>query len=542
MIRSVRSVRSFSDEKNLTDLARDPNDHPPMIAEVGQVGQVGRFFEGIIKTKNLAKDPRIFNPPYTPKKPTDPTDPTDRSESKNSEISNNNDNVKKLIKTSKGSVDSFLDYVFEWFLGPIKISLNAEREFGLLIGDMSSKASFRRDSMVFEGFRLLYWPEIRKRFYDSNIFMGVGYWETPDQDPIEENMLYDRLVYDFDYEEDPNIAIKTAYEFSKLIKEKYNADVIIVRSGHKGAHVYIPLSQPVKWDHYKALWRHILNLLPEERRNLCDPNMLQFNRLARIPMTVNYKDGKRSWAWMLQPKIEKWSDFTWDLLQPLDVSKVKIFIFKGFSLPQKINMNERLRRSQNRIDWIEDVIERGLPDGRKRILALAVIPYLINVLSLDDEEALEKIREFQDASCKNYGRCDEIKEKWILYEIKRIRSKGYGPIRFEKLTEDYKDLYELIESGKAGENIVEDGFPEELVQFVRETRMKEFTYEDFKKWLEKKREIKASEWHRWERVLRKLAEDGKLGRKFRVNNEWIDYGPGLVKRPPSKEVKFYFLL
>jgi hypothetical protein len=394
------------------------------------------------------------------------------------------DNVRKLIKTSKGSVDSFLDYVFEWFLGPVRIPLDAKREFGLFIGDMSSRQGFRRDPMVFEGFRLLYWPEIRKRFYDSNIFMGIGYWETPDQDPIEENMLYDRLVYDFDYEEDPNTAIKTAYELSRLVKERYDADTIIVKSGFKGAHVYIPLKHPVKWDHYKALWNHFLNQLPEDKRGLCDPNMLQFNRLARIPMTVNYKDGKRSWAWMLQPKIERWSDFTWDLLQPLDVSKVKMYILKSLSLPQKVDVIERLRRSQNRInriDWIEDVIERGLPDGRKRILALAVIPYLINVLSLEDEEALGRVREFLDASCQNFKRCDEIKEKWILYEIKRIRSKGYGPIRFEKLTEDYKDLYELIERGKAGENIVEDGFPEELVQFVRETRMREFTYEDFKK-------------------------------------------------------------
>jgi len=451
------------------------------------------------------------------------------------------DNVKKLIKTSKGSVDSFLDYVFEWFLGPVRIPLDAKREFGLLIGDMSSKQGFRRDPMVFEGFRLLYWPEIRKRFYDSNIFMGIGYWETPDQDPIQENILYDRLVYDFDSEEDPNIAIKTAYELSRLVKERYDADAIIVRSGHKGAHVYIPLKQPVKWDHYQALWRHVLNLLPEDKRGLCDPNMLQFNRLARIPMTVNYKDGKRSWAWMLQPKIERWSEFSWDLLQPLDVSKVKIFIFKGFSLPQKVDVIERLRRSQNkinRIDWIEDVIERGLPDGRKRILALAIIPYLINVLRLEDEEALERVRMFLDASCKNYGRCDEIREKWILYEIKRIRSRGYGPIRFEKLIEDHKDLYELI----TRENIVEDGFPEELVQFIRERKMREFTYEDFKKWLESNREVKASEWHHWERTLRKLAEDGKLGRKFKVNEEWIDYGPGPVKRPPSKEVKFYFIL
>ena len=126
MIRSVKSVKINPDEKNLTDLARDPNDHPPMIAEVGRVGQVGQVFEGIIKTKNLARDPKIFNPPYTPKKLADLTDLTDRSESKNSEIPNNNDNVKKLIKTSKGSVDSFLDYVFEWFLGPVRIPLDAK--------------------------------------------------------------------------------------------------------------------------------------------------------------------------------------------------------------------------------------------------------------------------------------------------------------------------------------------------------------------------------------------------------------------------------
>ena len=475
---------------------------------------------------------------YTPKKFTDFTDSTDLARPLADQVGNVTSSTLPTTDRSKGSVDSFLDYLHEWFLGPIKISLDAKREFGLFIGDMSSKASFRRDSMVFEGFRLLYWPEIRKRFYDSNIFMGIGYWETPDQDPIQENMLYDRLVYDFDSEEDPSQAIKTAYELSRLVKEKYDADTIIVKSGFKGAHVYIPLSQPVKWNHYQVLWRHILNLLPEDKRGLCDPNMLQFNRLARIPMTVNYKNGKRSWAWMLQPKIEKWPEFSWDLLQPLDLSKVKMYILKSLSLPQKINMNDRLRRSHNRIDWIEDIIEKGLEDGRKRILALAIIPYLINVLRLEDEEALERVREFLDASCKSYGRCDEISEKWILYEIKRIRSRGYGPIRFEKLIEDHKDLYELI----ARENIVEDGFPEELVQFVRETRMREFTYEDFKKWLESKREVKASEWHHWERTLRKLAENGKLGRKFKVNEEWIDYGPGPVKRPPSKEVKFYFIL
>jgi len=353
------------------------------------------------------------------------------------------DNVKKLIKTSKGSVDSFLDYLHEWFLGSVRIPLDVKREFGLLIGDMSSKASFRRDSMVFEGFRLLYWPEIRKRFYDSNIFMGIGYWKTPDQDPIEENMLYDRLVYDFDYEEDPNVAIKTAYEFSKLIKEKYNADVIIVRSGHKGAHVYIPLKQPVKWDHYKALWRHILKLLPKDKTQLSDQEMLQFNRLARVPMTVNYKSNKKSWARILQPKIERWSDFEWDLLQPLDVSKIKVYIFEGIELPQKINVVERPRR--RKFEWIEKVIDKGLPDGRKRFILKVLTPYLVNVLSLSDDEAITKMKDFLDASCRNFGNCKKIYDSWLRGDIRRVREKKLLPSSLNKIKEKDTELYSILE-------------------------------------------------------------------------------------------------
>jgi len=40
-------------------------------------------------------------------------------------------------------------------------------------------------------------------------------------------------------------------------------------------------------------------------------------------------------------------------------------------------------------------------------------------------------------------------------------------------------------------------------------------------------------------MLRKWAEEGYLGRKFLIGNEWVDYGSGKVVKPPSKEVRFY---
>ncbi|MCL7389972.1 MAG: DNA primase noncatalytic subunit PriX [Thaumarchaeota archaeon] len=371
-----------------------------------------------------------FSSVYTPKKFTDSTDLTDRSR-------------------PKRSLDTFLDYLYEWFLGPVKTSPDVVREFGLLIGDMCSEQCFRRDPMTFEGFRLLYWPHIRKRFYYSNVFMGIGYWEVPDQDPAVENMLYDRLVYDFDHEEDPGLAIKTAYEFSKLIRGEYDADAIIVRSGFKGAHVYIPLKHVVGWEHYQALWKHVLKLLPEDKRGLSDPNMLQWNRLVRIPMTVNYKNNKRSWAWVIQPRISGWSDFGWDLLQPLDTSKIEVYIFKGVELPQKINVVERPRHRV--FDWVEKIVERGLPDGRKRFILYVLTSYLVNVLSLSDDEALERLKEFIDNSCKNFNNCGKVYDSWLKGDLRRVREKKLMPTSLNKIKEKDPELYSILEKTYYGD-------------------------------------------------------------------------------------------
>jgi len=63
-------------------------------------------------------------------------------------------------------------------MGPVGVSLDVKHEFGLLIGDMAEKAGFERDSMVFEGFELVYWPRVNKCFGESNLFIGIGYWES----------------------------------------------------------------------------------------------------------------------------------------------------------------------------------------------------------------------------------------------------------------------------------------------------------------------------------------------------------------------------
>jgi hypothetical protein len=52
--------------------------------------------------------------------------------------------------------------------------------------------------------------------------MGIGYWETGELEPPAGNMLYDRLVYDFDSDGDPKPAVDVALEFSRLVRDRYD--------------------------------------------------------------------------------------------------------------------------------------------------------------------------------------------------------------------------------------------------------------------------------------------------------------------------------
>jgi hypothetical protein len=357
-------------------------------------------------------------------------------------------------------LEGFLEFLREWFRGFVGVGVYAKREFGLLIGDMAAKTGFERDSMVLGGFELVYWPRVKKRFNESNLFMGIGYWETGDTEPILENMYYERIAYDFDSEWSPQLAVEAAREFSRLLKETYGFDTVLVKSGFKGANVYIPLKTPVQWDEYQVLWKALLKLLPPEKSQLCDYNMLQWNRLARIPMTINYKSGERRWAWIIQPSVRGWLDFKWEGLEPLNpadlpVAKIKVAIptlQRHFVEPvddaTPVSVEAQApstARKPRRYEWVEKIVEKGLPDGRKRFILYVLSAYLVNVKRLSEGEAIQVVQEFLDNSCRNHNNCGKVYESFIRGDLQRVKSKGLKPTTLEKLREKDPDLHSLIE-------------------------------------------------------------------------------------------------
>ena len=143
-------------------------------------------------------------------------------------------------------------------------------------------------------------------------------------------------------------------------------------------------------------------------------------------------------------------DFKWSLLELLDasglpVAKVKVeipLVEKHYIDPggDQAGVNQ----AGSRFSWVEKVVEKGLPDGRKRFILYVLSAYLVNVKRLDEDEALHAVQEFLDNSCKNYGKCEKVYESFIRGDLQRVKSKGLRPTTLEKLSEKDPELISLV--------------------------------------------------------------------------------------------------
>jgi len=460
-----------------------------------------------------------------------------------------------------------VDFLISWFVGPFKNTTDLiMREVGWCVGPLKSGV-FSREFFNVEGFKWRWLGRYSGQISNINIFMGVGFWVDPNYlGPSKEVMRYDRLVYDFDSEVDPEKAVEVALNYSLHISNKYGITPIVFRSGFKGAHVVIPLSKPTDWEGYQLLWNYFLKELPKEFRSLVDMNMLQWNRLDRVPLTWNIKEGGKALAKIIYPEGLDHKTFSWDKLRGLDPTNITVYkvVLPEIPKPKKVvkeNNNSLKIRDLIPEDpiklvdydftppcvkkWLCELRDTGDLDHYERVnlvLFLKALDYgvdkVVDLFRKYAKDFKENITKYQVEYLFGLRGC---RKDWKLYSCAKLKELGIcvsdcgvkHPLAY--LRKHTKTHHEVLTE-------LPRSLPPELIEFFNDTRLVEFTYEDFRNWLESKRVVNASEWHHWERTLRKLAEEGLLGRKFLVGGEWVDYGSGKVVKPPSKEVRFYFLL
>ncbi|MEM3974760.1 MAG: DNA primase noncatalytic subunit PriX [Ignisphaera sp.] len=336
----------------------------------------------------------------------------------------------------------FLSFLREYFRG--STGLAEHRELFICRGDPHSSRVKDRGVVWIHGLDTYLYTYIKstKSLQGWNIYMGVGFLsEHGLTTPVVEKMLYDRLAFDFDSGDNPTSAVVEALGFAKHISTKYNATPIVFETGFKGAHVVIPLSTPITWDAYQLLWKHLYNEIPPETRKLVDMNMLQWNRVDRVPLTYNVKTQGSRFCRVIYPRELSWEDFKWSELKPLDPSNVRLV---KVVVPQVVKPRV-ITQTRSQKSWIWRVVDSGLPDGRKRFMFHVLIPYLVSI-GKDDGEILDICRTFIENSCRNHGKCDKVYESWIRSVIRSAKTHGFRGFGLSKLREKDPELYSYIES------------------------------------------------------------------------------------------------
>jgi hypothetical protein len=235
---------------------------------------------------------------------------------------------------------------------------------------------------------------------------------------------------------------------------KHCAYPTVLWSGN-GYHIYLPAEAPIL--EQESIFAE-LDEQPSRRfiqwaekylsKNKSDPchfNGLSFkNCMLRIPGSYNSKHGHIFEVQIIQ----NWNG-TRPNIKPL------LTEFYVYLADRKIKEIHKIRKLQdrsvrysaqyenNKIQWIETLLQIPISDSRKYALWRIVAPYLINIRKLSYEDALGIIRDWLD-NCDKIKPLDFSVNSRIKPNLRAAVRKGYLPISFSHLRTEIRQLADLI--------------------------------------------------------------------------------------------------
>ncbi len=89
--------------------------------------------------------------------------------------------------------------------------------------------------------------------------------------------------------------------------------------------------------------------------------------------------------------------------------------------------------------WIEKVLEKGLQDSRKRFILYVASRYLVNVKGIDEDVALNILKEFYYKL-----QSGKVYESWLKSVLNGVKKKGLLPWSLKRIEERDKEMYNEI--------------------------------------------------------------------------------------------------
>ena len=107
---------------------------------------------------------------------------------------------------------------------------------------------------------------------------------------------------------------------------------------------------------------------------------------------------------------------------------------------QKLEQQQKRRQNKNysnqgKIIYIEKILQNKITDGKKRIFALVLCPYLVNIKKLTLEESEKILTEYFDGV---------ISKSMITYKLNEVLKKGILPYSLKNMQDTDRELYDII--------------------------------------------------------------------------------------------------
>jgi hypothetical protein len=111
----------------------------------------------------------------------------------------------------------------------------------------------------------------------------------------------------------------------------------------------------------------------------------------------------------------------------------------------------KTRKKGKEIDWIENILQNTFHDGRKRLLDLVILPYLIKIKGLDPESAFSlafnwalKNHNIEPIRINGKIASHSALKKYIQYRAKRVERMGFMPLSKNNLKKHFSDCNEIL--------------------------------------------------------------------------------------------------
>jgi hypothetical protein len=267
-------------------------------------------------------------------------------------------------------------------------------------------------------------------------------------------LLIDLDGYNFETERALRLALSTTL---KNIREKLGINTPTVLWSGNGHHVILPIDahdimlenikqfETVQQPSLKFL-RFAEWFLSNGKSDKAHNNTVSFgNCMLRIPGSCNSKclsNGKDPEVRIIQKWVGIKASIRF-LLGSFHAWLVDLEIKKSEDNNYRKYYSHNNTSCGNDILWIEQLLQKGIPDYRKFTIWRILAPYLINTKKLSYEDAFGMIREWLE-------KCNEISKLSFSPESKikeglNGSSRGFFPISCTKLKTENEQLYNLLQ-------------------------------------------------------------------------------------------------